>query len=412
MDNTDGNLMLIPREPIHGKECFRLYVSMEVAKKALKKDLTRETATAEHAVLAARALIHPYKLEYDSINWFTAYPVAQRLASAFDVDQRVFLMGDACHTHSPKGGLGMNTSMMDAHNLSWKLALVTKGLAPTSLLQTYNLERRRVAEQLLQYDQSLMMLFRKMEESQGTAKEGLVQEWQRLQQTNSLYQMGVGITYGPNSAVSGHFDSAFTSASARERIPTGHRILPATVRRFRDVRVVQLLQEFSFDLRLKVIVFVGDLTKAENQVTLQALSQSLRQNPQTAKLLSKNVDTAVFDAYQDKAAVRSGSLLDCRVITSSSGFDPRVAGFVKTIRMDETSAFKEEHIYCDEVPAVSNLDYLMFHGRWFPPGAGEMPAVPPLEVSYCSVGREIQLIGLFPLTDTAAPSSSALARKC
>ncbi|KAF9052492.1 hypothetical protein BDZ89DRAFT_429705 [Hymenopellis radicata] len=63
---------------------------------------------------------------------------------------RVFVGGDACHVHSPAGGQGLNTSVQDAFNLGWKLALVLKGLSPQSLLETYSLERVPVVAAMLQ----------------------------------------------------------------------------------------------------------------------------------------------------------------------------------------------------------------------------------------------------------------------
>jgi 2-polyprenyl-6-methoxyphenol hydroxylase-like FAD-dependent oxidoreductase len=62
---------------------------------------------------------------------------------------RTLLAGDAAHVHSPVGGLGMNTGIQDAYNLGWKLALVVRGLAPPSLLETYERERRAVAEDVI-----------------------------------------------------------------------------------------------------------------------------------------------------------------------------------------------------------------------------------------------------------------------
>ncbi|KAL1738985.1 FAD binding domain-containing protein, partial [Schizophyllum fasciatum] len=62
---------------------------------------------------------------------------------------RVFIVGDAAHTHSPTGGQGMNSSVLDAANVSWKIALVSKGLAPHSLLQTYSDERVPVIREML-----------------------------------------------------------------------------------------------------------------------------------------------------------------------------------------------------------------------------------------------------------------------
>src|SRR5258707_8567589 len=58
----------------------------------------------------------------------------------------VFLAGDAAHRMTPAGGLGMNTGVQDAHNLAWKLAGVLQGWARPALLETYETERRPVAE--------------------------------------------------------------------------------------------------------------------------------------------------------------------------------------------------------------------------------------------------------------------------
>jgi 2-polyprenyl-6-methoxyphenol hydroxylase-like FAD-dependent oxidoreductase len=73
--------------------------------------------------------------------WLSRFHSDERLVPQYRVG-RVFLAGDAAHTHSPAGGLGMNTGMQDAANLGWKLAAVIRGRAPAALLDTYNAERR------------------------------------------------------------------------------------------------------------------------------------------------------------------------------------------------------------------------------------------------------------------------------
>ena len=83
--------------------------------------------------------------------------VAPWTASAHVAEQyrhgRVFLAGDAAHEMPPTGGFGMNTGVQDVHNLAWKLALVLKGLANDSLLDSYHAERqplgRTITEQSL-----------------------------------------------------------------------------------------------------------------------------------------------------------------------------------------------------------------------------------------------------------------------
>jgi phenol 2-monooxygenase len=63
--------------------------------------------------------------------------IGQRVCDTFSKHQEhVFIAGDACHTHSPKAGQGMNVSMMDTWNLGWKLAMVLRGQAKPEILKT------------------------------------------------------------------------------------------------------------------------------------------------------------------------------------------------------------------------------------------------------------------------------------
>ncbi|KAJ8597131.1 hypothetical protein M405DRAFT_804318 [Rhizopogon salebrosus TDB-379] len=69
---------------------------------------------------------------------------------------RVFVAGDAAHVHSPTGGQGLNSGVQDAFNLGWKIALVEKGLADKSLLETFNEERLPVISEMLELTTSLL----------------------------------------------------------------------------------------------------------------------------------------------------------------------------------------------------------------------------------------------------------------
>lgn len=75
------------------------------------------------------------------IPWVMTAQVADKYRS-----DRVFLVGDAAHRFPPSGGLGLNTGIQDAHNLAWKIAAVRKGIADEALLDSYETERRAVAE--------------------------------------------------------------------------------------------------------------------------------------------------------------------------------------------------------------------------------------------------------------------------
>jgi hypothetical protein len=73
------------------------------------------------------------------------WAVSAKLASAYR-RVRVFLAGDAAHSLPPTGGLGLNTGVQDAHNLAWKLALAIRGLSGPKLLDSYERERRPIAQ--------------------------------------------------------------------------------------------------------------------------------------------------------------------------------------------------------------------------------------------------------------------------
>ncbi|KAJ5766769.1 uncharacterized protein N7511_004385 [Penicillium nucicola] len=87
-------------------------------------------------------------LEIEKVNWFSTYRSHHRVAEKFRKN-RAFLVGDAAHIHSPVGGQGMNTGIMDAINLAWKLATVLKkemdDEAKHQLLGSYDSERRAFA---------------------------------------------------------------------------------------------------------------------------------------------------------------------------------------------------------------------------------------------------------------------------
>jgi len=74
-----------------------------------------------------------------------AFTFAAQLADRFR-DGRIFLIGDAAHRVTPRGGTGMNTAIADGYDLGWKLSWVLRGWAGPGLLDSYETERRPVAE--------------------------------------------------------------------------------------------------------------------------------------------------------------------------------------------------------------------------------------------------------------------------
>ncbi len=87
----------------------------------------------------------PGTITVTGADWVDSFRISQRVSPRFRAG-RVLLAGDAVHVHSPAAGQGLNSSIQDAHNLAWKLAFVVHGLADERLLDSYDHERREVAE--------------------------------------------------------------------------------------------------------------------------------------------------------------------------------------------------------------------------------------------------------------------------
>ena len=157
-----GAVMTIPRE---GGYLVRFYIELALLEKGQRAgDLDLK---AEDVIAKAQQIMSPYKLDVKEVAWWSIYEVGQRVAERFDdtpvgnpegLIPRAFVSGDACHTHSPKGGWGLNTSLPDTFNLGWKVAAVLQGKCKPQLLQTYALERRKVALQLIDADRQLSKL--------------------------------------------------------------------------------------------------------------------------------------------------------------------------------------------------------------------------------------------------------------
>ncbi|KKY21333.1 hypothetical protein UCRPC4_g03769 [Phaeomoniella chlamydospora] len=143
-----GNLMIIPRE---GDYLVRFYVELQ--------GLTEKDANLITLQERARQIFSPYSLEVAETVWWSVYSIGQRVADFFTQHNRVFLTGDACHTHSPKAGQGMNVSLQDGYNIGWKLAAVLRSQALPTILDTYVSERQGTAADLIEFDRMFTKLF-------------------------------------------------------------------------------------------------------------------------------------------------------------------------------------------------------------------------------------------------------------
>lgn len=125
--------------PLPGTDLFQLQGAVPLAGDV---DLSAEGLTAMVAECTGRS-----DIRIRSVSWASTFHMNARLADRYRAG-RVFLIGDAAHTHPPTGGQGLNTSIQDAYNLGWKLSAVVGG-APETLLDTYEEERRPIAAGML-----------------------------------------------------------------------------------------------------------------------------------------------------------------------------------------------------------------------------------------------------------------------
>jgi 4,5-epoxidase len=143
--HRDGVLMVIPMRSSSGADdLWRLMANVPP---------DGETEPDEQAIIERFRELLPQRAGVTDLRireavWTSVFRIHRRLADDYRRG-RVLLAGDAAHTHSPVGGQGMNTGFGDAENLAWKLALVVRSLAGEPLLDTYQAERRPLAEAVL-----------------------------------------------------------------------------------------------------------------------------------------------------------------------------------------------------------------------------------------------------------------------
>ncbi|KAK1480520.1 phenol hydroxylase [Colletotrichum tamarilloi] len=194
----NGSLMVIPRE----NKLVRLYIQLKEVAPDASGRADRSKITPERIFGAAQKILSPYKIEYEYCDWWTAYQIGQRVGTEYDAHGRVFLAGDAVHTHSPKAGQGMNVSMQDTYNLGWKVALAAKGIAKRDILNTYQSERRRVAQDLIEFDHRFSRLFSGRPAKDVLDEEGVSMEvFKDAFLKGNLFASGLSVDYGASNLV-------------------------------------------------------------------------------------------------------------------------------------------------------------------------------------------------------------------
>ena len=303
IQSDEGNIVIIPRE---GGYLVRFYIELdelEPGERVAARGITVDTLIA-----AANRIIHPYRLDVRDVAWWSVYEIGQRLTDGFDDVSaaeagsrfpRVFIAGDACHTHSPKAGQGMNVSMQDAFNLGWKLAAVLGGRATPELLHTYSAERQAVAQRLIDFDRDWAAKHSaRPEHLAGVADDATdATGLQRLYTEQGRFTAGVATHYEP-SLITG----AATHQDLAKGFPIGERFHSAPVVRLGDAKPMQLGHVARADGRWRLYAFADPADPRDPTSRLAALCAFLADG-EGSPMRRFTPDGADVDAVFDLRAV-------------------------------------------------------------------------------------------------------------
>lgn len=273
----EGTVLLLPRE---GGYLVRLYVELD------KLDESERVAdrglSIDNVIAKAQRILKPYSFEVKEVVWHSIYEIGHRLTDTFDDvppeqrasrTPRVMLAGDACHTHSPKAGQGMNVSMGDTFNLGWKLIAVLTGRAAPSLLHSYTAERRAAAKALVDFDHRWSRVIGTRTEEDVDAT---MPQFQREFIANGEFTAGLTVRY-ETSDLTGSGESQQLATG----FPLGMRFHSAPVIRLADAKPMHLGHAVEADGRWRIFAFAGSEDTGQPGSPIHALCEFLENAPQS-----------------------------------------------------------------------------------------------------------------------------------
>ncbi|WP_028880409.1 FAD-dependent monooxygenase [Terasakiella pusilla] len=272
----EGNVLILPRE---GGYLFRMYVELD----KLKEDerVSNRKFTQEDMIAAANRIMQPYSIDVKEVVWWSIYEIGHRMTDRFDDVPagetesrmpRVFTAGDACHTHSPKAGQGMNVSMQDTFNLGWKLAHVLQGRSPASLLHSYSAERWAEAKRLVDTDHEWARIM-SAPPGESELDQGDEPRFVRQFKENLEFTGGLAVKYGP-SVLTGP-DTYQGLATGQE---VGRRFHSAPVVRLADAKQLQLGHVAQADGRWRIYAFAGKNDSSDKGSAIHKLADWLEKD--------------------------------------------------------------------------------------------------------------------------------------
>ncbi|NBX42576.1 MAG: hypothetical protein EBR13_03715 [Rhodobacteraceae bacterium] len=266
--------------------------------------------------------MRPYSIDVKQVVWWSIYEIGHRLTDRFDdvpqgVDRnpRVFTAGDACHTHSPKAGQGMNVSMQDTFNLGWKLAHVLTGRADARLLRSYSSERWVEAKRLIDTDHQWARIM-SAPPGQSELDGAGMPRFQKQFIENLEFTGGLAVAYDPSDLVS---DTAHQNLATG--LGVGRRFHSAPVVRLSDAMQLHLGHVAEADGRWRVYAFAG-----RDDTTLRALAHWLETDPQSPVVKYTRTGENI-DAIIDVRAIFQGTFEQLDYATMPRFFKPTKGKF-------------------------------------------------------------------------------------
>ncbi|KAL4974682.1 FAD binding domain-containing protein [Aspergillus desertorum] len=260
--NQYGSVMTAPRED----RLVRFYIQLKGEDGLDKKAMEQTEESPDALIQMAQRIMQPYNLTYRYCDWSSIYPIKQGLVKQYHVNNRVFLAGDAAHTHSPKAGQGMNVSIQDTYNLMWKLGSVITGVLSPKILETYELERHRVAEELMKMDSELVQTY---EQSDAP-----ISEVSKVRRQFSGFMSGVEVTYRPNILIAS--PKIGEKSQRASNITLGRRLGTVPLTNQADASTVQLAGVLPSTGAWRLLVFPGDLRHKYNFERLESFAEAFQ----------------------------------------------------------------------------------------------------------------------------------------
>ncbi|MGO2005076.1 FAD-binding monooxygenase, partial [Arthrobacter rhombi] len=313
-----GSILLIPRE---GGHLFRMYVDLGVVPEDDHGKV--RTTSIEEVISKANDILHPYTLDVRHVAWNSVYEVGHRLTDRFDdvaperigIDTpRVFITGDACHTHSAKAGQGMNVSMQDGFNIAWKLAHVLEGRSPEALLSTYSAERQVVAKNLIDFDKEWStMMAKKPEEFDSPS------DLEDFYVATAEFPAGFMTEYAP-SVVTGEA----THQDLATGYPVGKRFKSAMASRVCDTNPLHLGHQATADGRWRIYVFADEAVAGADSPTTELAEWLATSSDSPLAATPEGMD---LDAWFDVRVIYQQRHEDIDINAVPKVFKPEVGPF-------------------------------------------------------------------------------------